>query len=59
LVEVHPVSIGHILRSALGAPAEAVLASSAETEFCDCETVWEHDDYVITSKDPSDKKKGT
>ena len=59
LVEVHPVSIGHILRSALGAPAGEVLASSTETEFCDCETVWEHDDYVITSLDPSDKKKGT
>ncbi len=59
LMEVHPVSIGHILRSALGAPAAEVLASSTETEFCDCETVWEHDDAVITSLDSSDKKKGT
>jgi hypothetical protein len=59
LVEVHPVSIGHILRSTLGAPAGEVLASSTETEFCNCETAWEHDDYVITSLDPSDKKKGT
>ena len=59
LIEVHPVSIGHILRSALGAPAAEVLASATETEFCDCEIVWEHDDYVITSLDPSDKKRGS
>ena len=39
VLEVHPVSIGHILRSALGAPAAEVLASSTETEFCDCETI--------------------
>ena len=59
VIEVHPHSIGHILRSALGAPAAEVLASSAETAFCDCETVWEHNDGVLTSLDSSDKKKGT
>ena len=59
VVEVHPHSIGHILRSALGAPAAEVLASSTETEFCDCETVWEHNTGVITSLDASDKKKGS
>jgi len=59
VVEVHPVSIGHILRSALGAPAAAVAADSTETEFCDCETVWEHDEGVLTSLDSTDKKKGT
>ncbi len=59
VVEVHPVSIGHILRSALGAPAAAVAADSVETVFCDCETVWEHDEGVLTSLDNTDKKKGT
>ena len=59
VIEVHPHSIGHILRSALGAPAAEVLASSAETVFCDCETIWEHAETVIPSLDSSDKKKGT
>ena len=59
VVEVHSVSIGHILRSALNVPAAATAAGTTETEFCNCETVWEHDDYVITSLDSTDKKKGT
>ncbi len=59
VLEVHPTSIGHLLRSALNVPAEATAAGTTETEFCDCETVWEHDDAVITSLDSSDKKKGT
>ena len=32
VIEVHPQSIGHILRSTLGAPAAEVLADSVETE---------------------------
>jgi len=59
VVDVHPVSIGHLLRSALNVPAAATAAGTTETEFCDCETVWEHDDNVITSLDAIDKKKGT
>ena len=59
VVEVHPKSIGHIFRSALGAPAAEVLADSVETEFCDCETIWEHTDGVLTSLDSTDKKKGS
>lgn len=58
VVEVHPTSIGHILRSALNVPAAATAAGTTETEFCDCETVWEHADAVITSLS-TDKKKGT
>ena len=59
VLEVHPKSIGHILRSALGVPAAEVLADSVETEVCDCETIWEHTDTVIPSLDSTNKKKGT
>jgi len=59
VLEVHPTSIGHILRSALGAPAAASAAGSVETEVCDCETIWEHADTVIPSLDSINKKKGT
>ena len=59
VIEVHPTSIGHILRSALGAPAAAVAAGSVETEVCDCETIWEHADTVIPSLDSNIKKKGS
>jgi len=58
VVEVHPLSIGHILRSALGAPADKGVASSTETEICDCETEWDSVDTTITSLS-TDKKKGT
>jgi hypothetical protein len=59
VVEVHPKSIGHVFRSALGAPAAEALADSVETEFCDCETIWEHTDTVIPSLEATIKKKGT
>ena len=59
LLEVHPVSIGHILRSALGAPAAEVLADSVETVVCACEVNWTSHADVITSLDASDKKKGS
>ncbi len=58
LVEVHPVSIGHILRSALGAPAGGVLAGSTVDLLCNCDEEWTGDPGVISSLDPADKKKG-
>lgn len=59
VVEAHPVSIGHILRSALGAPAGEVLAGSTVTLLCDCETKWTGNAGVISSLDAADKKKGS
>ena len=59
VVEVHPVSFAHILRSALGAPSDGGVASSTETEICDCETEWDSVDSTITSLDSVDKKKGS
>lgn len=59
VVEVHPVSIGHILRSALGAPSDGGLAAHAETEICNCEEEWTSHENTITSLDPTDKKKGS
>ena len=60
VMEVHPVSIGHILRSALGVPTGGAFADSAETEVCDCETVFEHESTsVITTLDSTIKKKGS
>jgi len=58
VVEVHPLSIGHILRSALGAPSDGGVASSTETKICDCEAEWTSHTSTITSRDPTDKKKG-
>ena len=60
VVEAHPISLGHVCRSALGAPAAEVLAGNTETEICDCETVFEHEStHVITSLDSINRKKGT
>jgi len=60
VMEVHPVSIGHILRSALGAPTGGAFADSVESEVCDCETVFEHESTsVITTLDATNKKKGS
>ena len=59
LLEVHPVSIGHIMRSALGAPAANDVADSTETVACACEVNWTSHASVITSLDASDKKKGS
>jgi len=58
VLEVHPASIGHILRSALGAPAAAVASGTAELELEDCEDAWVGDGGVISGIDASDKKKG-
>jgi len=59
VVEVHPLSIGHIFRSALGAPSDGGFADFTETEICDCETEWDSVDTTITSLDSVDKKKGS
>lgn len=60
VVEVHPKSIGHILRSAINIPdPTGEFASSKITVIADCETVWEHSDTgIITSLDPGEKRKG-
>jgi len=59
--EVHPASIGHILRSALGAPAAAAAAGTAELELEDCEDAWNElvDGGVIGGIDSGDYKKGS
>ena len=61
VVEVHPVSIGHILRSALNVPAEATAAGTTETELEDCEDKWDElvDGGVISGVDAIWFKKGT
>ncbi|GAI96812.1 unnamed protein product, partial [marine sediment metagenome] len=59
VIEVHPRSIGHILRSAINIPTPTgELASSTVVTLCDCEKVWLNDGVCITSLDPNDKKKG-
>ena len=61
VLEVHPASIGHIMRSALNEPAAATPAGTAETELEDCEDKWDElvDGGVISEVDVSDYKKGT
>jgi len=61
VMEVHPATIGHIFRSALGAPAAAVAAGTAEVELEDCEDAWNElvDGGVISETDATDYKKGT
>lgn len=61
VMEVHPASIGHILRSALGAPAAAVASGTAEVELEDCEDAWNElvDGGVISGIDSGDYKKGS
>ncbi len=60
VVEVHPKSFGHILRSAINKPSPSgEFASSKITVLANCETVWEHSDTgVITVLDPVEKRKG-
>ena len=61
VMEVHPANIGHILRSALGAPAAAVASGTAEVELEDCEDAWNElvDGGVIGGIDSGDYKKGS
>ncbi|GAH35493.1 unnamed protein product, partial [marine sediment metagenome] len=60
VIEVHPKSFGHILRSAINIPdPTGEFASSKITVIANCETVWEHSDTgIITSLDPAEKRKG-
>jgi len=61
VLEVHPTSIGHILRSALGAPAAASAPTTSETVIEDCEDAWNElvDGGVLSGIDATDKKKGS
>ena len=59
VVEAHPITIGHILRSALDLPSEATKAVTTETELENCNAAWVGDDSIISDIDTTDKKKGT
>jgi len=61
VVEVHPASLGHLLRSAINEPEAATPAGTAETELEDCEDPWNEkvDNGVISGVDPNYYKKGT
>ena len=61
VVEVHPASLGHLLRSAINEPEEATPAGTAETVIEDCEDKWDEsvEGGVISEVDASDYKKGT
>ncbi|MCK4329306.1 hypothetical protein KAX02_05635 [candidate division WOR-3 bacterium] len=59
IFEVHPANIGHILRSALGAPAAAVASGTAIVELEDCEDAWVGDGGVISGIDSGNYKKGS
>jgi len=61
VIEVHPTSFGHILRSALDIPAAATPAGTAELEIENCNDAWNEvvDEGVYSSIDVGDKKKGT
>jgi len=61
VVEVHPASLGHLLRSAINEPAGATPAGTAETELEDCEDAFDEsvDGGVISGIDANWFKKGT
>lgn len=59
VVEVHPWSIGYLLRGALGVPAGEEAAKTTETELENCETAWVGHTDIISTIDNSDYKKGT
>jgi len=60
VLEVHPASLGAILRSAFGVP-DTDPAGTTETLLENCEDAWNElvADGVISGIDASDKKKGT
>jgi hypothetical protein len=60
IIEVHPASIGHLLRSAINEPEAAVPAGTAELVLEDCEDAWNEkiDIGVISGIDATYKKKG-
>ena len=59
VVEVHPWSIGYLLRGALGVPDAEVAAKTTETELDNCDTKWVGHESIVSTVDPTDKKKGT
>lgn len=59
VVEVHPWSIGYLLRGALGVPAGEEAVKTTETELENCDTAWVGDDSIVSTVDSTDKKKGT
>ena len=61
VIEVHPASLGHLLRSAINEPEEATPAGTAETVIEDCEDKWDEsvEGGVISEVDANDYKKGT
>jgi hypothetical protein len=59
ILEVHPGSIGHILRSALNVPEDAVAADTTETELDKCDAKWVGHESIISEIDTTDKKKGS
>lgn len=60
VIEVHPASLGAILRSAFGVP-DTDPAGTTETELEDCEDAWDElvDGGVISGIDVVDYKKGS
>ncbi|MBA7576580.1 hypothetical protein ES708_18421 [subsurface metagenome] len=62
VMEVHPASLGHILRSAIGVPTGPVKAGAIVLTLEDCEDKWDEaagvNPGVISEVDPVDKKKG-
>lgn len=62
VMEVHPASLGHILRSAIGVPTGPVKAGATVLTLEDCEDAWDEvagvNPGVISGLDPVDKKKG-
>ena len=59
VVNVHPWSIGYLLRGALGVPAGEVAAKTTETELENCEAAWVGHANIISTVDSSDYKKGS
>lgn len=59
VVEVHPWSIGYLLRGALGVPDAEVAAKTTETELENCDAKWVGHESIVSTVDPTDKKKGT
>jgi len=57
VIEVHPASLGAILRSAFGVP-DTDPAGTTETELENCDEAWVGDDSIISTVDTTDKKKG-
>ena len=63
VLEVHPASIGHILRSNINVPVGPVAADATVLTLEDCEDAWDQVEGVnagvISGIDSADKKKGS